>query len=193
MKRCRSCKETKGVTEFSRMRLAKDGLQYDCKACNKAYRVANADRKKAYQHIYYRANREKLIAYWAEYREKYPEKVIAAQRAAYARDPEKHRAYSRRYRKENPEVVRQLNEKRRSLERGAQVSERINRRVVWEREGGRCHICDKHVPYKRATLDHLIPLSKGGDHTYLNVRIAHGPCNSRRGAGRLPAQLLLVA
>jgi 5-methylcytosine-specific restriction endonuclease McrA len=42
------------------------------------------------------------------------------------------------------------------------------------------------------TLDHLIPLSKGGNHTSDNLALAHGRCNSRRGAGRIPAQLRLL-
>lgn len=42
-----------------------------------------------------------------------------------------------------------------------------------------------------ATMDHLVPLSKGGDHSWENVALAHRSCNSKRGAGRLPAQLRL--
>lgn len=32
------------------------------------------------------------------------------------------------------------------------------------------------------TLDHVIPLAKGGEHSRANVRCAHFICNSRRGA-----------
>jgi 5-methylcytosine-specific restriction endonuclease McrA len=28
------------------------------------------------------------------------------------------------------------------------------------------------------TLDHIIPLAKGGDHTYENIKLAHMICNS---------------
>ncbi len=37
-----------------------------------------------------------------------------------------------------------------------------------------------------------IPLSKGGPHTAANLSVAHRSCNSRRHAGRLPAQLRLI-
>jgi 5-methylcytosine-specific restriction endonuclease McrA len=43
-----------------------------------------------------------------------------------------------------------------------------------------------------ASMDHLVPLSKGGDHSWANVALAHRSCNSKRGAGRLSAQLRLV-
>lgn len=193
MKYCAKCRTLKSLDSYSSNRTTKDGLQYNCKACNKAYQEANAEKRAEYRREYYQANRERLIAYWAEYREKHPDRVKASARANYQRYREKHLEIRRRYCRENPEQIRDHNDKRRAMLRGAAGAEKISRRRVWEREGGRCHICGERVPYEKATLDHLIPLSKGGEHSYLNVRIAHGPCNSRRGAGRLPAQLFLVA
>jgi len=54
-----------------------------------------------------------------------------------------------------------------------------------------CHICGKKVRRDRIQLDHLIPLSKGGPHTYENLAVSHPYCNQSRGDGRLPAQLRL--
>jgi HNH endonuclease len=42
------------------------------------------------------------------------------------------------------------------------------------------------------SLDHLIPLSRGGTHEPANVSLAHLRCNVSRGAGRKPAQLWLI-
>ena len=39
------------------------------------------------------------------------------------------------------------------------------------------------------SIDHIIPVSRGGAHLFNNVQLGHRKCNSRRGAGRLPAQL----
>jgi 5-methylcytosine-specific restriction endonuclease McrA len=41
----------------------------------------------------------------------------------------------------------------------------------------RCFYCKRK---KKLTLDHVIPLSKGGQHTKMNVVPACGPCNSRK-------------
>ena len=56
------------------------------------------------------------------------------------------------------------------------------------RDGDICHICgglvddtdktDKHVGAKYPSCDHVIPLSKGGTHTWSNVRLAHMGCNA---------------
>jgi 5-methylcytosine-specific restriction endonuclease McrA len=65
-----------------------------------------------------------------------------------------------------------------------------------QRDKGRCGICRKPVRAKqgprRASLDHIIPLSRGGTHTLANVQLAHYVCNlskNNRGGGE---QLLLV-
>lgn len=65
---------------------------------------------------------------------------------------------------------------------------RVVRRKVFERDGWVCGIC--HQPVERGeivphpmapTVDHKIPLSLGGSHTYENTQCAHFICNSRRG------------
>ncbi len=72
------------------------------------------------------------------------------------------------------------------------VGRRIDLVVLGVRDGWRCHICKKKVKRKVATADHLVPVSYGGPTTMENVALAHWSCNSRRGAGRIPAQLRLI-
>lgn len=68
--------------------------------------------------------------------------------------------------------------------------ERVDPVTVYERDQWRCGICGesvrrtarrKHDP-EMASLDHIIPIAHGGDHTYANVRCAHYRCNLSRGA-----------
>lgn len=106
-------------------------------------------------------------------------------------NPERSRESTRKWRREHPEQHAEKEGRRRARKRG-QGFEKIIPSEVYERDGGRCHICGKHVPKSRMSLDHLIPLSRGGGHFKLNVRLAHLECNVRRGAGRMPAQLLLL-
>ena len=87
---------------------------------------------------------------------------------------------------------------RRARERGARTGERVYRRRVFERDGFRCHLCGKAMsmdavaPHPLSpSLDHVVPLSKGGTHTYDNCRAAHLLCNSLRG-NHGPAQLAMV-
>jgi hypothetical protein len=44
---CCTCKVLKPLTEFNRLKKAKDGRQYSCRDCNKAYHYAHWDRHMA--------------------------------------------------------------------------------------------------------------------------------------------------
>lgn len=53
---------------------------------------------------------------------------------------------------------------------------------LWERDGGKCHLCGKAVnDMTEATRDHLVPLSKGGCTCAGNIALSHRSCNNRRG------------
>ena len=73
----------------------------------------------------------------------------------------------------------------------AAVVERVDATAIYARDGGRCHVCGKKVKRARVSLDHLLPLSKGGAHAPWNVRLAHRHCNSQR-YNTGSAQLLLA-
>lgn len=57
--------------------------------------------------------------------------------------------------------------------------------AIYKRDNGICQICGLHVPYDKqaddswnATIDHVVPLSKGGEHSRANCQLAHRICNS---------------
>jgi 5-methylcytosine-specific restriction endonuclease McrA len=77
--------------------------------------------------------------------------------------------------------------KRRAVLAGVE-REPIDRAAIFERDAWTCGICHEPVdpeatwPDKRcASLDHIVPLSKGGPHTMANLRLAHFDCNAIRG------------
>lgn len=57
-----------------------------------------------------------------------------------------------------------------------------NRLKVFERDGYKCNYCSKQLTRFNATLDHIQPISKGGDHSYDNLITACLPCNSQKGS-----------
>lgn len=66
----------------------------------------------------------------------------------------------------------------------ASTVERFIHEDIYERDGWRCGICKQPtkrnavVPHPKApTLDHIVPLAKGGEHTRANVQCAHFECN----------------
>jgi 5-methylcytosine-specific restriction endonuclease McrA len=89
-------------------------------------------------------------------------------------------------------------QKRRAATRGVHV-EHVDRDVVGDRDGWRCGICRRKVnrslayPHPRSpSLDHIIPISQHGPHTYANCRIAHLNCNEARSNRGGNEQLALI-
>ncbi|HEY9651926.1 MAG TPA: HNH endonuclease [Coleofasciculaceae cyanobacterium] len=64
----------------------------------------------------------------------------------------------------------------------------VNRREVLRRDKHACQYCGST---KQLTLDHVIPRSKGGKHTWDNVVTACEKCNSRKG-DRTPHQAGMI-
>lgn len=77
--------------------------------------------------------------------------------------------------------------KRRAQKRGTQAED-IRPIDIYERDGWLCGLCSTTVDPGRAwpdrmspSLDHILPLSKGGTHTHENVQLAHLTCNVSKG------------
>lgn len=79
--------------------------------------------------------------------------------------------------------------RRRAVERGL-MAERIDPMAVFARDGWRCYLCGVETPRSlrgsndpsAPELDHVIPLARGGAHTWANVKCACRACNGRKGA-----------
>lgn len=70
----------------------------------------------------------------------------------------------------------------------SQIVEEIVDYEVFERDGWICQICGESVDLvlrwpdrMSASIDHIIPITKGGIHSNENVQLAHLSCNSRKG------------
>lgn len=70
----------------------------------------------------------------------------------------------------------------------SEFDDAITLKALVKRDNGICKICGKptddsditngHIGRMYPTLDHIIPLSKGGSHTWDNVQLAHMHCNA---------------
>lgn len=97
-----------------------------------------------------------------------------------------------------PETHANKDARRRARKAGAKT-ERFTRREIYERDRWICGICRKRVdpdltwPHPMSkSLDHVIPISQGGDHTRANCRLAHVICNLSRGDRGGGEQLVLI-
>lgn len=98
----------------------------------------------------------------------------------------------RQHMKDNPdkykfiETQRRQGRVRRARKRNA-PSEPYTTEQVYKKTNGICGICGKRIRLglevnnpKRLTVDHIIPLSKGGTDYFENVQPAHSICNSKK-------------
>ncbi len=97
-----------------------------------------------------------------------------------------HRASTKRY-ESLSERDRAKGHRRRARERNALV-ETFADSEIFERDGWVCGLCFQRVDRRlkppspmRASLDHILPLAKGGKHARSNVQCSHWICNSRKG------------
>ena len=51
------------------------------------------------------------------------------------------------------------------------------RTKIYNKGKGRCAICGKFIPYDSFTVDHIVPLAKGGTNEIDNLQVACGVCN----------------
>lgn len=80
------------------------------------------------------------------------------------------------------------NDYRRRAERWGVEFEEFSRAEIFDRDGWVCGICSEpidrlliHPDPMSVSLDHIIPMSKGGGHVPLNVTCAHLFCNLSKG------------
>lgn len=155
---CSRCKKSKLSDDFSRNRHRITGYSRECKEC-----------KKPFSREYYYRNREARIEKGKDY---------------YQKNSEWLKAYSKEYRLAHMDRYREhwrkSNKRRRELKKKRRIGT-INWWLVYQKCGGKCGICGEFVPRSQLTLDHIIPLDRGGWHCNDNLQIAHFSCNSSKG------------
>lgn len=157
-KTCIDCNETKSSSEFVKQR----------KLCKKCANVRGA--------VWRKNNIERARDRDKKYRENLDEDK---RYSILKRWREKNRNYLREWRAKNPHKTRSYKIKRRSLEltngRNDLSSEQIKFLFDIFKT---CQYCGSS---KDLTIDHIIPLSRGGENTFDNVTVACRRCNSRKG------------
>lgn len=130
----------------------------------KEYYKRNSDKARLDRMIYYWENREQEIEKNKKWKENNRQRIIE---------------YRKKYNNEKPYVKRNSEAKRRASKKTTNV-ENIDIREIIKRDGTICWLCLKNCPPDNITLDHIVPLSRGGSHTYENIALAHRECNSKK-------------
>lgn len=64
--------------------------------------------------------------------------------------------------------------------KGSKILVSFTKKDIIKRDGLYCYLCKKLLTEKEATLDHIIPLARGGDHKPENIKVACLSCNSSK-------------
>lgn len=162
MKRCTRCETEKPMSEFHAHRGVPGGYVW-CKPCSAAYRRQR-----------YRANQAQVSADSRAWYEANRERKAATRRAWYEAHADKWADY----------VCR-----RRAAIHATAIGP-VDFDALWT---GCCGICggdmDRGLPHPdpfSKSLDHIVPLARGGAHVQDNLQWAHLVCNKRKGARRVP-------
>lgn len=129
-----------------------------------------------------KANPEEGRARVAKWAKENPEKATARVIKWRMVNSERNRAEIAKWKKANPDKVAVSFSKRRAAKyANTPISEMLTSTewlAILAEVNGHCAYCDKEA---KLTLDHVIPLSKGGKHSKDNVVAACAHCNSSKG------------
>lgn len=148
------------------------------------YRERRDDRL-AYIKNWQNENRERVRAYKDKWKENNPSYHHDWYLANRGRSLARAKSNAKRRLEENPERIRAMQRnavaRRRARQREAFV-ENVDSRVVWERDRGICGICGEPADAGDWHVDHVIPIARGGEHSYANVQVSHPYCNRSKAA-----------
>ena len=88
--------------------------------------------------------------------------------------------FQRFWKKLSPENRERNRMTRRARLAGCSVIIPFTKSEIIRRDGLNCYICGKELTVSTATIDHVIPISRGGYHCPNNAKIACKPCNNAK-------------
>jgi uncharacterized protein YjhX (UPF0386 family) len=151
----------------------------------KLYYINNKEALTQYRKLYYINNKEALTQYGKEYTICNKDVIMLYKE----KNKKQIAAWNKQYKIDNKQQFKDYKKKRRASINGL-PSEKISSTEIYIRDGWICQLCKKRVDKKLkhphpmcASLDHIVPISKGGPHLKENVQLAHLHCNLSAGTG----------
>jgi len=167
---CTKCSQRLPITSFHKDKSATDGLRAMCKKC----RITNVK-------VWYQENLEERRIKQTTRRRNNVEVERERDNKRYERDREKRIA-----------LATEHSHRRKARKLNTVVEKGISILSLKKKHGTKCYYCGKEMDFKKgvgrrfnndmATIEHLIPLARGGEHTFENTVLACRFCNISRGA-----------
>ena len=183
-KTCTQCRQKKPFGDFYRDRGCRGGRRPECKTCSNK-RIDRCHSEKHELRLEY--SRRTYYRYGKKYRENklkrmredpsLAEHVRLVDREHYRRNTERMNEYARAWYREHKEVFRmKVNLRRARMMKAEGSLSREDWRRVLEFYGDECLKCGG----KPVTIDHVVPISRGGRNDISNVQPLCGTCNARK-------------
>lgn len=154
----------------------------------RAWAAANGERLATLQARWYAANRKRIREAWlAKQTDVTRASAVERTRRWRQENPERRRENRRKWAKANPEKVAAIGQRRRARQRQA-PAELVMLADLLIEQAYACYLCGlpinpepKYPDAPSASVDHVIPLSRGGSGLRENLRAAHLGCNVAKG------------
>lgn len=165
-KLCSKCGRSKPLNEFHKDKLAKSWYGRICKECERKY----ATIKRRERESEYKYRREVNLKYNRRYNRNHKDEK---------------REYGRKYRQtEAGCIICKICAHRRRARRvragGDGISAEQWQRII-KKQKHRCNMCGKRFSKIRVpSMDHIVPISKSGDHDASNIQALCRSCNSSK-------------
>lgn len=127
-------------------------------------------------------NPEQVAEYNRQYRAENPEKVRQAVMRSHAKYPDRVLQRAREWRAKNPEKVREQTLRRRRAPLDAEAAAYVEALMA-----DPCNYCGSR---EHLELEHITPISQGGDSHWMNLATACRSCNARKQASE-PLEYLM--
>lgn len=147
-----------------------------------AWRAANPEKSKQRQVEFYARNADRIKERQAKLYAADPVKFRERKNRRYAEKTEIVKGYVAKWKANNKDACRahDLNRRANKLNNGGKLSKEIVEKLM-KLQRGKCACC--HLPLgDDFHIDHIMPLSRGGENTDQNVQLLRSKCNLQKNA-----------
>lgn len=152
----------------------------------KQWRLENLERVREKNRKWEKDNRERSKPRRQKWCEENKERMEKVTKIWFEKNREKLKNYQKQYKEDNPQkIINALTKRKIKIELFKEITKQewldLMNKYEWK-----CFYCDKTFTVKTRTLDHIIPLSKGGRHHISNLIPCCRSCNRFKNARIYP-------